>query len=110
MNYMHEACGRLGRVGGQSGCRWRPAWRQLLALEPDLAAAEAAVVLMGRPTRAGEWRFAEGFVGGLVGVFGKNALHPVLGEMESYEAAMEHLRRLSESLRQPPRWRRRRRW
>jgi len=75
-------------------------------LEPGLAVAEDAVALAGRPLRSAEWRTVEGLVARHIGLFGDHALHPVLGEMAAYEAAMEHLRGVSAVTRRP--WRRRR--
>ncbi len=108
--FEYEAGGPFCRLEGRSWCRWRPTWAELLALEPALAAAESAVALAGRPLRAAEWRFVEGLVGDHVGPFSRNALHPVLGEAATHEVAMDHLSRVSENLRRPPRWRGRRRW
>jgi hypothetical protein len=113
MHIDYEGGGRLLRLGGSSANQWRPTpptWERLLALEPGLAAAEAAVVLARRPLRYAEWRFIEDIVDRHVGLFGANALHPVLGEMAAREAALRHLRRLSEAMRRPPRLWRRPRW
>lgn len=113
MEVEYEAGGRLCRLGGYSASWWRskrPTWDQLLALEPGLAVAEAAVAFDGRPLRSAEWRTVEAMLAKHVGLFGANALDPVLGEMTAYDAALQHLRGVSDRLRRPPRWCRRRRW
>lgn len=107
MDHLHEARGRLC-LAGRSPCRWRPTWRQLVALEPGLGDIEAAVAFTGRPLRAAEWRFVEGMVADQVGGFGLNAMHPLLGEPSAYEAVLEHLRAVSVATRRYRPWRRRR--
>lgn len=109
MEHRHDAAGNLCRPDGRSPSCWRPTWRQLVALEPALAAIEAAVAFTGRPLRRAEWLTVEGMVARHLGPFGDQALHPLLGESAAYEAAMEHLRAVSVGSR---RWRRRRgrRW
>jgi hypothetical protein len=108
VDFAYKAVGRLC-LAGRSSSRWRPTWRELVAQEPALAAAEAAVAFTGRPLRSAEWLTIEGVVADRVGPFGVNALDPLLGEAAAYEAAMEHLRKVSAGTRRP--WgRRRRRW
>src|SRR4051812_16549766 len=50
MDHLHEGGGHLS-LAGRSPCRWRPTWRELVAQEPALAAAESAVAFLGRPLR-----------------------------------------------------------
>jgi hypothetical protein len=105
VDFAYKAGGRVC-LAGRSPSRWRPTWRELVAQEPALAAAEAAVAFLGRPLRAMEWRTIEGIVADRVGPFGLNALDPLLGEVAAYESAMERLRVVSAGTRRC----RRRRW
>lgn len=102
MDHLHEARGGLCRLDGRSPNRWRPTWRQLAALEPALAVAEATVAFAARPLRRAEWLTIEGVVGDYVGGFSRNAMHPLLGEAAAHEAVLEYLRVVSAGTRR--RW------
>jgi len=110
MDYVYHAAGPIARLTGWTPGRWRPTWRQLLASEPELAAVESAVAILGRPLRRAEWGCIRELVGRLLGPFGLNAMHPVLGELASHDAAIEYLSAVANERRWLPRLRRYRRW
>lgn len=101
MEHRHEGVGFVGGLGGCSMNWWRPerlTWDELLAMEPRLGIAEAAVAFADRPLRESEWRGIRGTLDGIVGWYSPHRGHPLLGTNTAYDAAFGHLRDVSEGL------------